>query len=87
MQNGTVSIVMKSKHLQRIIIFMPYCSNTHYYYYSSGLITGLSEPAGLKAFGCLIFPVAADETILCVPRMVPGCVLPVLSLWFFVPGV
>lgn len=45
---------------------MPYCSNTHYYYYSSGLITGLSEPAGLKAFGCLIFPVAAAETMVCV---------------------
>lgn len=75
---------MNSKHLQRIIIFMTCCSNIHYYYYSSGLITGLSKPADLKTFGCLIFLVAVDEKDgLCVPRMGPGCVLPVLSLCFF----
>lgn len=87
MWNGTASVVMNSKHLQRIITFMTYASNTHYHSYSSGLITGLSEPADLRTFGCLIFLVAVDEDGLCVPRMVPGCASPVLSLCFFVPGI
>lgn len=59
-----VSIVMNSKHLQSIIIFMTYCLNTHYY--SSGLIYDLSKPADVKTFGCLIFLVAADEKMGCV---------------------